>query len=143
MTALSPLGNRRVLGAVVWGALLLGIIAMHGLETHGTGSHEAMGHSAVTATGAGTSDTVTHEESSQTGQVEIASASPSHSGLESGLVATCLAILGGLFLAIAIMLLGLLGRRPLGTAPREIRALPLVGRDRDPPCLVRLSVMRC
>jgi len=68
---------------------------------------------------------------------------PAGPGAMTGLMAMCLAILCGILAAFAAVLLGHLGRRPLARTTRAIRALVVAGRDRDPPCLVRLSVMRC
>jgi hypothetical protein len=65
------------------------------------------------------------------------------SGLMSGLAAMCLAILCGILVAIAAVFWRLLRRRALVRAPGLVRLPRLIGRDRDPPCLVRLSVMRC
>jgi hypothetical protein len=70
------------------------------------------------------------------------SGSGSGSGGGIGLVGLCLAALGGLVLALALLLL----RRCiplLGTMLPSVRHPVLLSRDRDPPDLLRLCVIRC
>jgi hypothetical protein len=136
-----PRGVRRLVIAAIWATAFLGLFAMHGLADHGAGGHDAMsstmdrgvGHALVDLTGATAQVSPRH-----VGDELTAPGVPPGVGSASGL---CLAIIGGL----ASLLLALLARR------RRVVTLPVpgsvaalgAGRERDPPCRVRLSVMRC
>lgn len=142
---------RHLLGVVVWTLLATGLFAMHGLGNHGTGSH------------LDTAQPVSADLSAQLGMhgsfhsaSDVQESAPTSSGTPGlgmsqhsspdpmgELVSMCLAILLGVLAGFAAALLGHLERRPLARAARTVQSTVIVGRDRDPPCLVRLSVMRC
>lgn len=135
-----------VLRVVLWMSAFAGLFAMHGLNDHGV-SHEAAGHGPVVAA------------ASASGDAHVLSAGPSVDindaggpGLEfvtpqgsspSGLAALCLAVL-----MTVLLLVALAGRPPrmvgVGRAsPGKLGAAVRPGRERDPPCHIRLSILRC
>jgi hypothetical protein len=128
--------GRRTLIAAAWLLALLGLFGMHALGTHGTASHQ----------GAASHHRMTH---SMTDQSVILidplrpSASPDMHGAGGGVLGLCMAVLGGVLLSLILRLRN--RRRELClTARRPTLALRVViRRERDPPNLVRLSVMRC
>ena len=142
---------RRLLGAAVWGLLLGGIFAMHGLGTHGTGAHAEMEQPAMSnasahmdISGAGhPAHVVPESESTSSEDLSWVVGEPAGSGSMTGLMAMCLAILGGVLAGFVALFMRYRCRRPLMRAVRQVHALVIASRDRDPPCLVRLSVMRC
>lgn len=123
----------RALGGV---AALLGVLAMHGLATHGTAHHPveatplvSVDHHAATAATDHSTPLISMPDG---GEVP---------GL-LGLTALCLAVLmAGVGLVMGrrggVTVMTRRGRSArAGTAPR-------VRRDRDPPCLIALSIQRC
>jgi hypothetical protein len=131
--------GRRVLLAAAWVLALSGLLAMHALGTHGSahGPGAPMTHEA--AASAISSGDMTLGSTSDPARPTLSTPMTQVGG---GLPGLCLAVLGGLALAL---ILWLLGRRPRRSWTRA-RPSPLlrpVGRERDPPCLLRLSVMRC
>jgi hypothetical protein len=128
-----------VLLAAAWVLALSGLLAMHALGTHGThgtahGSAAPMPQEAALSspgdmTLGSTSDPAPPAVSTTMTQVG------------GGLLGLCLAVLGA---ALALVLLHL-RRRPgrTWTLSRPSPMLRPVERERDPPCLLRLSVMRC
>ena len=134
-------GARLVLAAVA--VALFGLLSMHGWGTHagGAGAHD-MG--VMTAGGhedAPVLPTVVGHVESGTAGAHISSGVPVD-GEGGGLLGLCLAILGGLILAVALFL----ARRGIRLPRSLLPAWPspvLYGRDRDPPDLLRLCVIRC
>ena len=134
-------GTRLVLAAVA--VALFGLLSMHGWGTHagGAGAHDM---SVMTAGGHQDSQllaaTAGHVESGSTG-AHVSSDVPVD-GEGGGLLGLCLAVLSGLILALALFL----ARRGIRLPRSLIPARPspvLYGRDRDPPDLLRLCVIRC
>jgi hypothetical protein len=137
---------RRALAAAVWVLLIGGLFAMHGLGTHGAGAHGGValnmtgtsGHAAHHSVLPGTADRTADAEP-VTGASE-----PNDEGHGSmGLLMLCLVILAATLAGFAQVLLRHLRRSPLCTLPWGFPAIWVIGRDRDPPDLRRLSVMRC
>ncbi|OIJ26048.1 hypothetical protein UG56_014730 [Nocardioides luteus] len=120
---------------------LFGLLSMHGWGTHagGAGAHDmsvmtAGGHEAAQVLPAG------HGEADSPG-AHISSGVPVD-GEGGGLLGLCLAILGGLMLAVALFL----ARRGIRLLRSLLPAWPgpvFYGRDRDPPDLLQLCVIRC
>lgn len=141
--------SRRLLGLAVWVLLAGGLLAMHGLGTHGTRAHAAVGQPAIGQAlthvdgQKSAADHAQADPEATSGTERSAIGTPIGHGSMTGLFAACLAILCGILAAVAAVFLRQLSRRPLACSAREVRALVIAGRDRDPPCLVRLSVMRC
>lgn len=148
-TATRAPGARLALAAVA--VALFGLMSMHGWGSH-TGAHLATplpGPSNMTAA----SHDPAHGDTPATGDATLAmddSSEPASrhptqapNGDEGGgLLELCLAILAGILLGVAL----LLGRRRIRLARGTIqkRSLPVfIGRDRDPPDLRRLCVIRC
>ncbi|UMG92195.1 DUF6153 family protein [Nocardioides sp. TF02-7] len=140
-------GARLALAAVA--VALFGLMSMHGWGSH-TGAHLAAplpGPSAITAAThahGGTTDTgdarLVMDESSEPASGHPTQA-PDGDG-DGGLLELCLAILAGILLGVAL----LLGRRRIRLARGTLQkwSLPVfIGRDRDPPDLRRLCVIRC
>jgi hypothetical protein len=126
----------RALGGV---AALLGLLAMHGLATHGS-AHHARSAEATPLVSTGHHAATPARESS----MPMVGTSQDGGDLPGllGLSALCLAVLmAGVGLAM--------GRRSgvavtleRGRSARAGRA-PRARRDRDPPCLIALSIQRC
>lgn len=125
--------------------VLAGLLAMHGLGNHGTPAHEA-GNSGMSPTAATTGVSASHDRdaSAHSSSGHAASSDPEgHSGMSMAMVGLCMAVLAGV-LAAALALLrpthALLFLRPraLLLAPMPVAAT----RDRDPPCLFELSILR-
>ena len=135
----------RLLGGTVWCVLLGGLFAMHGLGDHGGAGHE-MG---ITA-GPPQSTTIHHGEHEPAPAASAMAAAmtqilldPPASQGGMAMAGLCLAVLLGTVLAF---LLALANRRALlavGPALTVLRAPVATFRDRDPPCLHRLSIQRC
>jgi len=129
---------RLALGALA----LLGLFAMHGLGEHGTMHRTGSDASSVTLPAQLHGDTV--DSSFAAMAAPDHGEAGSHPDGDDGLVGLCLAVL-------AIALLGMLclrsGARRQWAGCRVVRlraVLPLaVYRDRDPPDLMALSILRC
>jgi len=117
---------------------LFGIFAMHGWGTHGTGhesAHDAMAMAPLPAVAGTTphvhSDVVTPDSGKP----------PSGSG--HGMASLCLAVLAGLIAAVVLIV----QRRASVWLPWSMQVAEWQsathGRDRDPPSLARLRVIRC
>jgi len=134
-------------------ALVVVAVALFGLlSMHGWGSHAGMPPAGMTADGAHSMvaqalfyiEAHTTESQADTGAGYHAGAveveEPSGDGM--GLLGLCLAVLGGLLSGLALLLL-----RRGGWIPRTLlpswSATAFRGRDRDPPDLLRLGVIRC
>ena len=138
-------GARLVLAAVA--VALFGLLSMHGWGSHAgahpvnAGPHDmsvmaAEGHEGAQAL----PSTAGHVESDSPG-AHLSSGAPVD-GEGGGLLSLCLAILSGLILAAALFL-ALRGIRiPRSLAPAWPGPV-FYGRDRDPPDLLRLCVIRC
>lgn len=121
---------------------LFGLFAMHGWGTHGTSAHGSAGMPRVSAAAERTSVHLAlheHSDSSHPGDTNGSAPAPGH---DTGLLALCLAVLGA-WIAIVVPLL----RRHVTLAPpAQLRygppAAPRI-RDRDPPDLLALGVIRC
>jgi hypothetical protein len=119
--------------------VLFGLLAMHGWGTHGSNTHEATSAPPVGA--------MSHVMVPDTGHPEPGR---DQSGLRSDdrpdaggwLMGLCLAALTALFLGLAF----LLARNPVAVPVTMLPPVPPAlfrSRDRDPPDLYRLCVMRC
>lgn len=147
-TAIPAPGARLALVAVA--VALFGLMSMHGWGSH-TGAHfvatpgpsdmtaathdRPHGHTPVTG-----DDTLATGASSQLTSGHPTPAPDGDGG--GGLLELCLAILAGILLGVAL----LLGRRRIRLARGTLQgwSLPVfIGRDRDPPDLRRLCVIRC
>jgi hypothetical protein len=133
---------RRMLAVAVWVLVIGGLFAMHGLGGHGAGTHDGMTMSAVSS-----ADHAGHAWMAHQADMDEPAAPAVDSGADDGggmgLIILCVAILAAALAVFALVLLRHLGRRPLCTLPRGFLDLVVVGRDPDPPDLLRLSVMRC
>lgn len=122
-------------------AVLLGVIAMHGLAGHGV-AHSSGVHSTLPGVADAPAGSQGHEHGTSHEGGPDAPAPPDDQHAVSG--EACLAIL---CLLIALLLLavrqGRLARTMavLGRWPRP--HVVLRGRPADPPCLHRLSILRC
>lgn len=122
-------------------AALLGVIAMHGLAGHGV-AHSSGVHSTLPAVADAPFGSEGHEHGPSHERVPDAPASPDdHHDVSAE---ACLAIL---CLLIALLLLavrrGRLARAMVVFGRRPRSQLVLRGRPADPPCLHRLSILRC
>lgn len=146
-------GTRSALLAVATVALF-GLLSMHGWDTH-AGLHADTGHAPAHVVAA---HSVAHasagapaHDGETTGAADAVTMDAATcdtcgddgSGDSMGLMGLCLAVLGGV-LAAALALL-LIGRRlpVLRTMLPTFRHPVLLSRDRDPPDLLRLCVIRC
>ncbi|WP_328527156.1 DUF6153 family protein [Nocardioides sp. NBC_00368] len=134
-------GTRLALAAVA--VALFGLMSMHGWGSH-VGAHPMgapesagvmvfMDHDGLHA-----SDLATASDSSAGQQTQV----PADDEEGGGLLGLCLAILTGLVVGIALTL----ARRGIRVLRSLLPAWPspaLYGRDRDPPDLLRLCVIRC
>jgi len=125
---------------------LFGLLSMHGWGTH-AGMHPEPSHNATHALTpmdavshhAGTTDSATvagHDDA----VCNECNGSGSGSGME--LIVLCLAVLGTFVLALVLLLLRR-GVRLLSATEPVWRPIALFSRDRDPPDLLRLCVIRC
>ena len=133
---------------------LFGLLSMHGWGTH-AGMHAETSHSPAHGALPHDHDHASVLTTSHPGQVASEAAAMeadkvgcdngcdgSGSGGGMGMVGLCLAVLGGLVLGLALMLLRRripLLRTMLPTFHHPI----LLSRERDPPDLLRLCVIRC
>lgn len=129
-------------------AVLFGFFAMHGVAAHGVGhgdgSHstipgvtEAVGYHAVTE---GHQDGITQAAAGETGADHEPTSPEGHDGLGGE---ACVAML---ILLIALIITAVrCGRtvRPMSILRRMRSRLILYARTSEPPCLHRLSIMRC
>lgn len=133
---------------VLWVGAFAGLFAMHGLNDHGV-SHEISHHSSAVV--AASSDTghaghghLAPAVSSPDGGVGRLGLAGQEGPSPEGMASLCLAVLAvAVFLVVAVVVRrpwGVLGRRSASGQPGT--ATPL-GRERDPPCLYRLSIQRC
>lgn len=144
-TAPQRRGARLALAAVA--VALFGLLSMHGWGSH-TGahfveatpqSHDVMLSGPHTPAGTAGDDSVT-AESSSTAADNLSQAPHGDGG--GSVLGLCLAILTGLILGIALLMV----RRNIRVLRRLTPAWPspaLYWRDRDPPDLRQLCVIRC
>lgn len=126
-------------------AVLLGFFAMHGLAAHGVG-HGNGSHSTIP----GVAELVDEHEAAEghehgttrsTAGVRAAGHAPTSPDGHAG--EACLVILGLLIAVIVLAVRGGRTARPM-FSPRRMRSRLLVCvRLLEPPCLYRLSIMRC
>jgi hypothetical protein len=133
-----------LLAAAVWTLLLLGLFVMHGASSHGSIAHDSatapnvLGVTASHDAHAGHDGLV--ESGGPGGDQEDGSGSRGHSVAE-----LCLAILATLLSAFAAFGALTHPRRPLFKIRRRAVSAPFPSwlRPPDPPCLIRLSILRC
>lgn len=145
MLAPIPAPLRRLLAAAAWALVIAGLFAMHGLGGHGAGTHAAMTTS-VSSTVSQAGHTHMTDGVDMTAAKAAAGEEDAGGGADGrgmGFVMLCLVILAATLTVFGLVLLRHLRRSPLCTVPRTHPVLLLVGRDRDPPDLLRLVVMRC
>jgi Family of unknown function (DUF6153) len=114
---------------------LVGLFVMHGLSDHGASAHVPM-----PAAGSVSAD---HSVAPAMSDPAMVAEDDSSGHSELGLAGLCMAVLVAAVLGFAF-----LRRRVMAYlgwwSPRLVRRWPRpVGRDRDPPDLVRLSIQRC
>ncbi|PWN04965.1 hypothetical protein DJ010_01575 [Nocardioides silvaticus] len=148
-------GSSRARYALVVAALaLFGLLSMHGWGTH-AGMHAESSHSPAHVALLHGDDHVSVLATSHSGQVPGDAAAMdadavscddgcdgSGSGGGMGMIGLCMAVLGGLVLGLALLLL----RRCIPLMRTMLPALQhpiLLSRERDPPDLLRLCVIRC
>jgi hypothetical protein len=130
---------REVFGA----AALIGLFAMHGLAAHGTSHQEHLGEPMVLVAADHDGPLMAPTHAGEELQVGDTPGVPTPDPGLLGLAGLCLAVLlAGLVVAV------LLGRRVAAHGHRD--RCPRGGgwptrsrRDRDPPCLLALSIQRC
>jgi hypothetical protein len=136
-----------LLAAAVWTLLLLGLFAMHGAGSHSSAAHASAPTADVlgsTASHAGHAGHDGHdslvESGDPVGDSEDEGGSPGHRAAE-----LCLAILCALLSALAAFGALTRPRRPLFKVRRSPVSAPFPSwlRPPDPPCLIRLSILRC
>jgi hypothetical protein len=136
-------GIRYGLVTAGWLLALAGLLAMHALGTHGTGSHESSARAMNHSTSAMAAVVDSGARGAMQSSAKVARTSQDDPPPTGTLLGLCLVVLAG---ALTLFLLALLNRRagsPWVIARRPAVTLVLKGRERDPPCLTRLSVMRC
>lgn len=134
----SSIAARALVRLALLGGVVFGVIAMHGLSSHGMGSvWEPTMHTAASplhlASALPDMDSVT-----------VVASDPGP-GMGGGMAGLCVAVIGG---GIGVGLLFLVSRRrrisrTRGSVSRGEAVAASRGRDRDPPCLIRLSIQRC
>jgi hypothetical protein len=127
---------------LVLGGALAGLIAMHGLSDHGASSHEmeAPMNPAVTVV-----SHVGHAADNSRGQAADAATgavAPGEHAPGMAMAGLCLAVLAGAVIGLALLRphRAVVFIRPTALAVSPAR--PSARRDRDPPCLFQLSVLR-
>lgn len=130
---------------------------MHGLGTHGASGHQGLTHGLMPQVAAQPTaqptapaalDTTHHRagetlaESASGAGTSVRPAPAGSTSSSASLLTMCLAFLGGLLALAATLLLKSFGWRSRALCARFVSAY-VADRDRDPPCLVRLSVLRC
>lgn len=128
-------------------ALLAGLFAMYGLGPHDEDHSDGHAPSLVALVSADDYPGQHHQEATTTDAslaldsgVSRESAPPGDGGPGLG---ECLALLGLLFALAISAVLAARRTRPLFILRRFREALVLRGRPPDPPCLHRLSILRC
>lgn len=128
-------------------AVLAGLFAMHGLGPHS--EDHPSGHTpSVVALVAGDVAHAQHEASiPETGRPidhadssKDAEASPE---AEDSMLGECLALLGFALALVVLALIAARRTRPVAVERRRRERVVLFGRPPDPPCLHRLSILRC
>jgi len=133
-----------LLAAAVWTLLLIGVFVMHGAGSHGTNAHtSAPVGDVLTLTadhgGQAGHEGAAHDAASPQDSGDDERESPGHRGAE-----LCLAILCALLATLAALVVLTRARRPLFIRRRAATAhVPPWLRPPDPPCLIRLSILRC
>lgn len=124
-----------------WVAALAGLFAMHGLSDHGAGGQEAMSQMSRAPDQAIAGSTAVTERYNAPGSLAKNVTMPWAPLKDGGHASLCLAILGGL----VSLLVALMARRHRSVGVLVPRRVPSLhsGRERDPPCRLRLSVIRC
>lgn len=130
---------------------LFGLLAMHGWGTH-AGMHVGMNHGSIPDAPHSAEDHAAGTEKVPAGlsmraaalnrAADCGSACGGSGSARIGLIALCLAVLGALGLAVVLLLLRRRIPKPRSMLPTRRRPV-IVSRDRDPPDLLRLCVIRC
>jgi hypothetical protein len=143
-------GARFALGAV-WLALF-GVLSMHGWGTH-AGTHGMTAEGAITIVASPHVQTPAHSEMAgrDAGDLSVAGSDEDNthraggeepSGQGMGWLGLCLAVLGVLLVGVPLVLLLRAVQIPGTLLAAWLRPI-LASRDRDPPDLLRLCVIRC
>ena len=133
--------GRMVVRLLVFAAALVGLFAMHGLSDHGAASHDmAPMNPAVTAMGH--TGQMAGDSREATAGARATAGDPGEGSPGMAMAGLCLAVLAGAVMAF-------LALRPQGSvallmslAWSFVPARLSGCRDRDPPCLFQLSVLR-
>lgn len=128
----------------VFAGALTGLLAMHGLGHHGASSHDlnASRNAAVMAVPTHPGHTAGSEPTVTETRWSVSGAAPEDSPGMAMAIALCLAVLVG-----AVLGFGLLRphKNAIRVRPHALTFMamaPSARRDRDPPCLFELSVLR-
>lgn len=124
---------------------LAGLFAMHGLASHGASSHDNMPAIPISGTDISTGhpDHASDAIRKALDGMGATGSEPAEPSAGMALAGLCLAVLAGAIIGLLLLL------RPHGIAavirPRALALVAAVApgrRDRDPPCLFELSVLR-
>ena len=133
--------GRLAVRLLVLAGALAGLFAMHGLSDHGASSHDM--HAPMNPAVLGTSHAIHAADDPQSATEELTIDGAAGQGSPGTSIAgLCLAVLAG---AIIALLLLSPHRRGVFMGPLAlalVSARPTGRRDRDPPCLFELSVLR-
>ena len=135
--------GQMVIRLIVFAGALTGLLAMHGLSDHGAAAshagHAPSNHTATATVHSNQMATAAHGAAEDVGLTVGESDEGSPGMAMAGL---CLAVLAGAIIGLLLLLphRGALSVRSVALAFAP--AAPSGRRDRDPPCLFELSVLR-
>lgn len=136
----------RLAGASLWTTLLivlLAVFAMHGLASHATTHGDSAPQALPSAVPAGEPQHAPHRHAIEEDVPTTDSAQHLPSSGHGTAGGACLAVLYLLAVMIALAIRRGTPIRPHYVARRRRSRPPTRGRSLDPPCLHRLSILRC
>lgn len=134
--------GRLAVRLLVFTAALAGLFAMHGLNDHGASSHDVSAPTSSAVMAMSHTSPVAHEAEDVMEGASIVAETPGEDLPGMAMAGLCLAVLAGAIIGILLLRprRRVIFRRPI--AQPFVPAEPSGRRDRDPPSLFELSVLR-
>ncbi len=136
-------GSTPTVRMLVCAAVLAGLFLMHGMTDHAVaGTEMSLATHPVTLTAGDTPESHSMHGSAQAGTAAITVGESGGEGHAMALMGLCLAVLAATVAGLLLLGSHRVGRLVRRASPGLTLAIPAARRDRDPPSLFELSILR-